>query len=76
MAGKTAYQKFKNGEKLTRKEAIESQCYECNGYSVQLKDDCLGVSCSLYQWSPWGKKHGLRMISARKPSSTEIKNRG
>ena len=65
---KTAYLKFKKGEKLTREEAIGAQCYECNGYSLEMKDDCLGVSCPLYGWSPWGRKHGLgyhKLISQR-----------
>ena len=57
-----AYQKFKNGEPLTRKEAMGAQCFSCNGESVELAHDCLGDSCPLYPWSPWGKKHGLRIV--------------
>ena len=63
---KLAYMKFKNGEKLTRKQAIGAQCYECNGYSVLLAHDCLAKHCPLYQWSPWGKSHVLRIKSTQK----------
>ena len=52
---RTSYQKFKDGKPLTRKQAIDAQCYECNGFSTNLEDDCLGKSCPLYQWSKWGK---------------------
>jgi hypothetical protein len=57
---KSAYLKFRKGEQLTRKQAMGAQCYECNGYDVELAHDCLGVNCALYPWSPWGKSHGLQ----------------
>ena len=60
---RTAYLKFKKDEGLTRKEAMDAQCYECNGYSVEKKDDCLGVSCPLYGWSTWGKSRGIKIHS-------------
>ncbi len=56
MGYKSSYQKFMRKEHLSRKQAMEAQCYECNGYSAETKDDCLGSgSCALYEWSPWGK---------------------
>jgi len=51
----SSFEKFKKGLPLTRKEAMKAQCYECNGYSFEKKDDCKGAICPLYQWSPWGK---------------------
>lgn len=63
---KKAYLKFKNGLPLSRKEAIGAQCYECNGDSVEMAHDCLGTSCPLYAWSPWGKRHGLRILKPYK----------
>lgn len=56
---KAAYQKFKAGKRLTRKQAMDAQCYECNGFSTLPGHDCLGISCPLYQWSPWGKSRVL-----------------
>ncbi len=50
-----SYEKFLKGKFLTRKQAIDAQCFECNGESRRIEDDCLGKSCPLYQWSPWGK---------------------
>lgn len=69
---KKAYLKFKNGESLTRREAVGAHCYECNGYSVELSQDCLGVNCALYPWSPWGKSHGLRIV---KRSNSNLKSK-
>ena len=63
---RTAYLKFKKGEVLTREEAMGAQCYECNGYSLETKDDCLGVSCPLYQWSPWGESQRPKRVSMQR----------
>jgi hypothetical protein len=64
MALKSSYKKWKSGLQLSRKEAMEANCYECNGKSAELTRDCLGESsCALYLWSPWGKeksKKGLK----------------
>jgi hypothetical protein len=70
-----AYLKFKNGEQLSRKQAMAAQCYECNGNSVELAQDCLGVNCALYPWSPWGKSHGLRIVK-RSGSNLKRKKEG
>lgn len=62
MGYKSSYTKFKEDKHLTRKQAMESQCYECNGYSIEAKDDCLGNNCPLYPFTPWGKSRGLRPV--------------
>ena len=36
---KPAFERFKRGEPLSRKQAMGAQCYECNGYSVEKVDD-------------------------------------
>lgn len=60
MGLKSSYQKWVKGERLTRKESMDANCYMCNGESAEIKDDCLGQkSCSLYVYSPWGKAKGL-----------------
>ena len=69
-----SYRKFKEGKALTRKESMKAQCYECNGYSVERSDDCMGVSCALYQWSPWGKGIVRRSVK-RSVSSDRVKGR-
>jgi len=49
VAGQKAYQQWKKGDRLTRQEAIEAQCYVCNGGEVSY---CGGEgSCSLYGFS-------------------------
>lgn len=53
---KSAYLKFKKGEPLSRKQAMAAQCYECNGYDVELSHDCLGINCSLYPFGRPGAK--------------------
>jgi hypothetical protein len=64
MGYKSSYEKWKLGEQLTRKESIEANCYECNGYTAETKDDCLGNNCALYPWSIWGKSLVLRSVAA------------
>lgn len=73
---RSAYLKFKEGKQLSRKQAMAAQCFECNGYTAESKDDCLGFSCALYPWSPWGKKrvpriqkHSISNLRGRKEKS-------
>jgi len=61
-----SFEKFKKGLPLTRKGAITAQCFECNGFSLRKDDDCLGISCPLYQWSPWGKSLILKQKNPQK----------
>ena len=51
--GKLDYLRFLNGEKLTRKEAIQSKCFECVTWEdVQ---PCLVDTCPLHSFCPWNK---------------------
>lgn len=54
------FQKFKNGGSLTPKQAILAQCYECNG-GAEGGEDCLGVSCPLYEYMPFRKGRAKRV---------------
>ena len=47
--GQRDYQRWKKGERITRQEAIEAQCFECNGGESAY---CGGEkSCTLYGYS-------------------------
>jgi hypothetical protein len=50
--GAIEFKRFKEGNPLSRKQAILAHCYECNGFEAQ---DCLGTDCPLYQYHPWQK---------------------
>jgi hypothetical protein len=43
------------GDKPTRKEAIEAQCWECMGHMDQGRADCECVRCPLYEYQPYRK---------------------
>ena len=49
--GYKEYMKFKNGDSLTRREAILAQCFQCNGPG-EGGEDCKGHDCPLYQYMP------------------------
>jgi len=49
--GQKEYRKYKDGQRLTRKQAILAQCYDCNG-GDESNADCQGYSCPLYQYHP------------------------
>jgi len=53
--GQKEYLKFKEGSRLTRKEAMLAQCYVCNG-EEEGAQDCKGVECPLYQYQPYKGK--------------------
>ncbi|MCJ7783481.1 MAG: hypothetical protein MUP41_06070 [Desulfobacterales bacterium] len=54
MKGQNQYEKIKKGLSLTPKQAILAQCYVCNGES-EGGEDCLGLSCPLYQFMHYRK---------------------
>lgn len=62
--GAKEYKKFQDDKFLTRKESILAQCYCCNGYE---SEDCLGLSCPLYQWSPYNKSAKFHPLRKQKP---------
>lgn len=65
MAGKKGlreYRKFKEGESLTRGEAILAQCYVCNG-ADESGEDCKGKSCPLYQFIPYREGRIKKVLS-------------
>lgn len=55
--GAMFYQRFKNGQHLTRHQAILAHCYDCNGEHTvgrNGKMDCQGKnSCPLYEYFPY-----------------------
>ena len=48
--GKKELLKYKNGNSLSRKEAIIAKCYDCCGCFQDGKFDCLIDDCPLYPW--------------------------
>lgn len=65
MKGFKQYEKFKKGGSLTPGQAILAQCYMCNGES-EGGEDCLGVSCPLYQYMPYRKGRVKKVLSAER----------
>jgi len=54
--GQLSYQKWQKGKRLTRKGAIEAQCYICNGQESGAVD-CQGEStCPLYPYFHYRSK--------------------
>lgn len=53
LQGGKEYKKFLDGKRLTRKEAMLANCYECMGGHENGKQDCLGKSCPMYQYYPY-----------------------
>lgn len=51
--GKNELLKHLAGDRLTLKQAIQSKCYECNGYYVDGKADCKMPDCPLYPFMPY-----------------------
>ena len=49
--GGKEYQKFAQGKKITRKEAMLAMCYDCLG-GEGMREDCMGTMCPLYPYYP------------------------
>ncbi len=57
--GQVDWDKWKNGEVLTRNEAIKAMCYECNGFEEGGVDCDAGNgydNCPLYEFMPYRKR--------------------
>jgi len=68
--GQKQYEAFKAGKPLSFKGAILAQCYVCNGED-EGGEDCLGVSCPLYQYMPYRKGRIKKEISPEKRARLE-----
>lgn len=62
MRGRRDYERFKNRESLTHKQAILAHCYACNGLD-EGGEDCKSVSCPLYQYMPYKTGRKKRLVS-------------
>jgi hypothetical protein len=51
--GSGEFKKFKNGDSLTRKQAMSAMCFDCMG---GVREDCLGTDCPLYDFRPHKEK--------------------
>ena len=54
--GQLEYQKFKDGKRLTYRQACLAKCYECMcGYDGG-KVDCTSYTCPIYNFYPYHAK--------------------
>lgn len=63
--GQRQYEAFKAGKPLSFKGAILAQCFTCNG-ELEGGEDCLGVSCPLYQYMPYRRGRVKKTVSPEK----------
>ncbi len=55
------------GEKITLKQAILSKCFDCCGFYVDGKHDCLIPECPLYPFMPYRlNKEKIKKIRTEK----------
>ena len=58
--GKRDYLRHLKGERLTQRQAIAAQCYDCQGFCQDGRPACDIDTCALHPYSPFGglaKKH-------------------
>lgn len=65
-AGRTQYQRFLNGEKLTYREAVLAKCYDCDGGHSDGRYDCEVLSCPLRMYMPYKDKQSPHSIKAQR----------
>jgi len=46
------------GERITRGESILAKCFDCMGYYIDGKADCLITTCPHYSFMPYRGKQG------------------
>jgi hypothetical protein len=52
--GGKEYKKLLDGKPLTRKEAMLTHCYQCLGGYKEVKQNCLGKTCLMHRYYPYG----------------------
>ena len=65
VTGRKEYIRFLQGKKITRDEAIAAECYACQGYYTDGREDCKNEVCPLYLFSP------SRFYSPVQPAETQ-----
>lgn len=58
--GQTEHRKWKNGKRLTRRQAILANCFICNGMEDSREDCMAEASCPIYIYSPYGNPTSLK----------------
>lgn len=62
-------------KKLTPRQAIRANCYQCAGYFIDGKMDCEVIDCPLHPYMPYRKdKAKARRIPSEKQSEAIRKN--
>lgn len=54
--GRKELQRYKEGKRLTQRQAILAKCYDCLGGYIDGKFDCKMPHCSLYPFMPYKGK--------------------
>jgi hypothetical protein len=54
--GKREIVKYFSGLRLTARQAIVAKCYDCMGYYVDGKNDCIMKCCPLHDFMPYKTK--------------------
>jgi hypothetical protein len=54
--GKSVYDRWQKGHRLTRAEAMHAKCFECMGHYKDGVEDCKMPQCPLYPWMPYRSK--------------------
>lgn len=67
-AGSSALQRHRNGQRLTRDEAIRAKCADCMCDFADGRGDCGIVACPLYPFMPYGRR-AVRAKSSTKRCS-------
>jgi hypothetical protein len=52
--GAKEFDKFKKGEKLTRRQSMRAKCYECNGLE-ESRADCEVDTCPMFSYRLYPK---------------------
>ena len=74
--GKAEYLKWLEGGKLTRKEAMDANCFLCMGYFLDGKAECTVSLCPMRDYMAYNPKRIKRPVSdkTKKASVERFKN--
>jgi hypothetical protein len=61
--GKEEFLRFQKGERLTMKEAILANCFQCAGFYSDGRKDCDVNTCPLHAFMPYNKDRVRRIMS-------------
>ena len=71
--GKREYLAFLRGERLTLKQRVLANCYECTGMYTDGREDCEMETCAFHVYMPYRKGNVMKVRTMSEDMKTKLR---